>query len=269
MAQLPPPHSMTPAEILEWNRRAWDAAVAYGSVWTVPVSPEVVARARAGEWSIVLTPTREVPRAWFAAPAGLEVLCLASGGGQQGPVLAAAGARVTVFDNSPAQLARDREVAEREGLEIRTEQGDMADLSRFADNSFDFIVHPCSNMFVPDVKPVWRECFRVLRPGGTLIAGMVNPAKYIFDQFLLDEGQMVVKYRLPYCDLTDLPAGERQWLIDDEQPFEWSHTLEDQIGAQLDAGFHLIGFYEDRWSHDALDAYMNTFIATRALKPAK
>jgi len=31
--------------------------------------------------------------------------CLASGGGQQGPVLAAAGAHVTVFDNSPRQLA--------------------------------------------------------------------------------------------------------------------------------------------------------------------
>lgn len=260
--------SATPDEILAWNRKAWDAAVRYGSVWTVPVSPEVIAQARAGNWSIVLTPTREVPRSWFPPLPGCDLLCLASGGGQQAPILAAAGANVTVIDNSPAQLARDREVADREGLAIRTELGDMADLSRFPDASFDFIFHPCSNIFVPDLKPVWSECYRVLRPGGQLIAGMANPAKYIFDQFLLDEGQMVVKYKLPYCDISDLPAEERQRLIDDEQPFEWSHTLEEQIGEQLAVGFHLIGFYEDRWSGGALDAIMNTFIATRSLKPA-
>jgi 2-polyprenyl-3-methyl-5-hydroxy-6-metoxy-1,4-benzoquinol methylase len=70
------------------------------------------------------------------------VLCLASGGGQQGPILAAAGARVTVFDNSPQQLAQDRFVARREGLTLETVEGDMRDLSVFADVSFDLIVHP-------------------------------------------------------------------------------------------------------------------------------
>src|SRR5205085_1973198 len=100
---------------------------------------------------------------WFPPVAGLEVLCLASGGGQQGPILAAAGARVTVFDNSPNQLAQDRLVADREGLALETVRGDMADLAAFPDARFDLIVHPCSNMFVPDVRPVWREAFRVLR----------------------------------------------------------------------------------------------------------
>ena len=40
-----------------------------------------------------------MPADWFGDLAGAPVLCLASGGGQQGPLLAAAGARVTVFDN--------------------------------------------------------------------------------------------------------------------------------------------------------------------------
>ena len=86
--------------------------------------------------------------------AGADVLCLAAGGGQQGPILAAAGADVTVFDNSPRQLAQDRLVADRDGLAIRTIEGDMADLSAFADASFDLVVHPVSNVFAADVRPV-------------------------------------------------------------------------------------------------------------------
>src|SRR6516164_11247145 len=177
------------------NRAAWDREVASGNEWTQPVGPEVIARARAGDWSVVLIGYRAVPRGWFPAElAGLEVLCLASGGGQQGPVLAAAGAAVTVLDNSPAQLARDRLVAEREGLRLRTVQGDMADLSAFPEGGFGLVFHPCSNCFVPDVRPVWREAFRVLRPGGVLLAGFCNPALYLFDDALVGKGELAVRH---------------------------------------------------------------------------
>jgi ubiquinone/menaquinone biosynthesis C-methylase UbiE len=152
-------------DFLNYNREAWNRKVAEKNEWTVPVSPEVVAAARQGEWSVVLTPVIPVPQDWFGDLTGARVLGLASGGGQQGPVLAAAGADVTIFDNSPAQLDRDREVADREGLVIRTVQGDMADLSVFDSEFFDLIFHPVSNCFVPDVTSVWRECFRVLKPG--------------------------------------------------------------------------------------------------------
>ncbi len=256
-------------DVRAYNRRAWDKAVERGSEWTVPVGPEVIAAARRGEWQIILTPTRPVPRHWFPADLqGCQILCLASGGGQQGPILAAAGANVTVLDNSPRQLAQDRRVAQREGLSLRLVEGDMADLSPFPDASFDLIVHPCSNMFVPDVRPVWAEAFRVLRPGGALLAGFWNPAAYIFDQALADEGILQVRHQLPYSDLTSLRPEERQRYLDDLQPLEFSHTLTDQIGGQLDAGFVLTGFYEDHWPGIALSDYMPIFIATRALKPA-
>ncbi len=263
-----PPTPLSPADLLAWNRRAWDAAVENGSIWTIPVSPAVVARARMGDWSILLTPTRSVPRAWFPDLVGCNVLCLAGGGGQQGPLLAAAGAHVTVFDNAPAQLAGDAAVAAREGLTIRCEQGDMADLSRFADGTFDLIVNPCSTMFVPDVRPIWREAWRVLRPGGLFMAGFNNPISYLFDAFRADEGELVVRHSLPYSDIADLTEAERARLIEDEQPFEWSHTLEDLIGGQIEAGFVIVGFYEDRWAGNPLDALMNTFFATLARKPA-
>jgi SAM-dependent methyltransferase len=250
---------------------AWDKEVKRGNKWTVPVSEVVIAAAKQGQWEILLTPSQPVPRAWFPDLEGLEVLCLASGGGQQGPILAAAGAKVTVLDNSPKQLEQDRLVAERQALPVTTVEGDMADLSMFSNQNFDLILHPVSNIFVPDVRPVWQAAFRILRRGGVLLAGFPNPAVYLFDYDLADRsGILQVKYALPYSDLTSLTPAERQQHIETGTPLEFSHTLEDQIGGQLEAGFLLTGFYEDAYGeeeNDPLTSYMPTFIATRAVKP--
>ena len=258
-------------DIRKYNRMAWDGEVERGNKWTIPVSETVIAAARRGEWEILLTPSKPVPRVWFPDLEGIDVLCLASGGGQQGPILAVAGAKVTVLDNSPNQLEQDRFVAEQYALPISTVEGDMADLSVFSDQSFDLIVHPVSNVFVPAVRPVWAEAFRVLRRRGVLLAGFSNPATYLFDYALTDRtGVLQVKYALPYSDLTSLPAQERQRYIETGAPLEFSHTLEDQIGGQLDAGFLLTGFFEDAYGeeeNDLLTNYMPTFIATRATKP--
>jgi SAM-dependent methyltransferase len=256
-------------DIREYNRAAWDQNVERQNKWTVPICTETVQRARQGEFELLLTPTKPVPMNWFPKLAGTQTLCLASGGGQQGPLLSAAGAVVTVFDNSPKQLEQDRLVANRDGLAIETVEGDMADLSMFADQSFDLIVHPVSNVFVPDVRPVWREAFRVLRHGGVLLAGFDNPVCHIFDVGLAEQGKLKVKYSLPYSDLTSLRDDERQKLMENGDPLEFGHLLEDQIGGQTDAGFAIVGFYEDRYpasENDALSKYMPNMIATRAVK---
>ncbi len=163
------------------------------------------------------------------------MLCLASGGGQQGPVLAAAGAQVTVFDNAPRQLARDQEVAARDGLVLQTVLGDMRDLSAFADESFDVVFHPVSNVFCPELAPVWREAFRVLRPGGILLAGFMNPDIFLFDVGALERDELVVRHPLPFSTL-DLPDGERRQYYADG-PIEYSHSLTSQLGGQMAAGF--------------------------------
>jgi SAM-dependent methyltransferase len=254
-------------DVFSYNRQAWDRQAERGNRWTVPAAPEVIAAARRGDWQVVLTPTRPVPHGWFPDLAGLEVLCLASGGGQQGPVLAAAGAAVTVLDASPAQLARDRLVAEREGLALRAVEGDMADLSAFPGGSFGLVFHPCSNCFVPDVRPVWREAFRVLRPGGVLLAGFCNPALYVFDDALAGRGELVVRHAVPYSDLASLTEEQRRRYTDKNEPLVYGHTLEDQLGGQLDAGFLLAGLYEDRDPSHPLARFLPTFLATRAVKP--
>lgn len=249
------------------NRKAWDRYVEKGDRWTVPVTAEAIAAARRGEWEIVLTPRKPVPRAWFPDLKGIDVLCLASGGGQQAPILAAAGATVTLLDNSPKQLAQDRAVAEREGLEIALVEGDMRDLGGFAAESFDLVFHPCSNLFVEEVRPVWREAFRVLRHGGALLAGFCHPTGFCFDPVLEDQGVLQVKYAVPYSDLTSLTDEERRRYSDAGDAFCFGHSLEDQIGGQTDTGFLIAGYYDDLHVEGSLVAkFMPTFGATRAIK---
>jgi SAM-dependent methyltransferase len=253
--------------IRDYNRAAWDQSVAAGNRWTIPVGPEVIAAARTGTWQVVLTPTKPVPRSWFPKLSGCEVLCLASGGGQQGPILAAAGANVTVFDNSPRQLERDRQVAARERLSLTTVEGDMADLSHFKDQSLDLIFHPISNCFVPDVCIVWREAFRVLRKGGLLLAGFLNPVRFLFDDEKLERGEFELRHALPYSDVSSISDAERRRYTDKNEPLCFGHTLGDQLGGQCAAGFVITDLYEDADPSEPLSKYTASAIATRSQKP--
>jgi ubiquinone/menaquinone biosynthesis C-methylase UbiE len=145
----------------------------------------------------------------------------------------------------------------------------MADLSMFPDESFGLIIHPVSNCFAPDIRTVWAEAFRVLRHGGAMLSGFANPVRYLFDQELESTGILQVKYTLPYSDIESLTEEEKQAYIEQGEPFEFSHTLDEQIGGQLDAGFLIAGFYEDTYEgpEDILSKHMPTFLATRAVKP--
>ncbi len=250
---------------IEKNGEIWDGRAENNDVWSVPVSSEVIQKAREGVWHIVLTPTKPVPKDWFPATLeGKKVLCLASGGGQQGPVLAARGADVTVFDNSRKQLEKDAFVANRDHLPITTVQGNMQDLSMFEDELFDCIIHPWSNGYIDDVRPVWRECSRVLKKNGLLLAGFGNPVEYIFDVEQLEKGVLRVKNSIPYADVEHLDDPQIK-AIAEQDGYIWSHTLEDQIQGQIEAGFAIIGFYEDIGG-SVLDRYINSSIATKAVK---
>ena len=258
---------MSEQDVFRHNQRAWDHQVRVGNRWTQPVDPEAVARARDGELSRLLTPNRPVPPERPPSPLrGTRILCLAGGGGQQGPLLAAAGAVVTVVDASEGQLGQDRKVAEREGLTLTTVQADMADLSAFETASFDLVFHPVSNLFVADVRPVWREAARGLRRGGGVLAGFVNPPYFLFRHGAPGPGELVVRYRIPYADPEQLDSASLDALMAQNEPLCFGHSLTDQIGGQLDAGLAMIGLYEDRWEDKAIDDLIATFVATRSRK---
>jgi SAM-dependent methyltransferase len=255
-------------DILEQNKKAWDKLVDKGNEWTKPVNKEEIKRAKNGDWQIILTPTKPVPSDWYPNIRGANILCLASGGGQQGPILAAAGANVTVFDNSTRQLEQDKFVAHRDGLTIKTIQGDMRDLSCLNNDLFDFIVHPASNHCIDNVNAVWHEAYRVLKKGGAMISGFSSPILSLIDWKLADEDSILqIKYKLPYSDIEQLDEDELKKRIDNCEPIEYGHTLEDLIGGQIKAGFAIVGFYEDSWGgRELLDEHTNSFIATKALK---
>lgn len=250
---------------IEENSKIWDKRAENNDKWSVPVSSEIISQAREGIWNIVLTPVKSVPKDWFPDIfEGKKFLCLASGGGQQGPVLAALGAEVTVFDNSKKQLEKDEFVADRDNLKLKTVQGNMQDLSVFEDESFDCIIHPWSNGYIDDVRPVWKECARILKKNGLLLAGFGNPIEYIFDVGKLQKGILSVENTIPYADIEHMDNPETK-AVAEEDGYIWSHTLEDQIQGQIEAGFAIIGFYEDIGG-SVLDKYIHSSIATKAVK---
>jgi SAM-dependent methyltransferase len=255
--------------ILEHNRTAWNRQSSEGSEWARPVDSGVIRDAKSGRWEVNLTPNRPVPRDWFGEIQDKRLLCLASGGGQQAPVLAAAGAQVVSFDLSDEQLEKDRLVSARDDLDVRCVQGNMMDLSEFLASEFDLIFHPVSNVFVPELEPVWSECYRVLKPGGRLLAGFMNPSFFLFNHEADDElEKLVVKYKLPYIEPDSLSIDGLVALKKSGRPLEFSHSIEAQVGGQLSVGFVLRGIYEDDWNDEAtpLNRFSPTYIATWAEK---
>ena len=238
--------------------------------WSLPVSDEAMRKARSGEWSVRLTPKKAVPADWFPALHGLDILCLASGGGQQAPILAAAGANVTSLDISEEQLAKDATVARDHGLSLDIQRGEMTDLCAFESESFDLVFNPASNLFIPDVTPLWQESFRVLKQGGCLCSGSMNPSFFLFDHDdAIQSGILKVQFPLPYSDLGSLTTNQEAAMRQHRNTIEFGHTLEDLIGGQIKCGFQLTGFYEDYWDDAAtlLNLYSPTSFATRAEKP--
>ena len=147
---------------------------------------------------MALTPTKPVPHEWLGNLKGKKLLGLACGGGQQMPIFAALGANCTVFDYSPEQLNSEHLVAAREGYQIRVIRGDMTERLPFEDGEFDVIFHPVSNCYVQDVKPIWKECYRVLKHGGVLVSGID-----MFIDYILDEKYERVVNKLPFNPLVN------------------------------------------------------------------
>ncbi|WED43283.1 class I SAM-dependent methyltransferase [Legionella cardiaca] len=256
--------------ILTHNEAAWDKQASLQHDWSKPVSSELIEAAKEGRWEVHIT-KKPIPETWLPKTIqGKDILCLASAGGQQAPVLAAAGANVTVFDISEKQLEQDRYVAKRDHLSLKTIQGDMCRLEGIRDASFDYIIHPISNLYVSDLKPVWEECYRVLRTKGALLASFYNPVLFVFDKDkqLEEQGLLKPRYPLPYADIKDLSPNILNGKIENKEAFVFGHSLSSQINGQLEAGFLLAGFYEDEHPSPRflIEKYLPALIATRAIK---
>ena len=241
------------------NAKTVDKWVQSGWKWGQAIDHESYHQAKNGNWSVLLTPNIPVPKDWFGKLRDTKLLGLASGGGQQMPIFQAQGANCTVFDISTAQLDNERLVAQRENYEITLVQGDMSQTLPFADDSFDIIFHPVSNCYVLDISVIWQQCHRVLRKGGRLLAGFDNGILYAFDE----QGRF--DRPLPFNPLED--DALYQDSIDNDAGIQFSHTIQEQIGGQLKAGFRLVDIYQDTNDRPPLADYnIPCFYATLAIK---
>ncbi|WP_430788019.1 class I SAM-dependent methyltransferase [Virgibacillus flavescens] len=241
------------------NSETWDKWSKEKFIWTVPLTAEQFAMAKKGEWDIFLTPNKPVPKDWIGELENKRVLGLASGGGQQGPILSSQGAKVTILDYSKSQLEADRSVSEREGYRINLVHADMTKELPFEDESFDLIIHPVSNCYVQDIHHVWSEAHRILKKDGLLISGFTNPILYALEE---EQGRDYISRKLPVDPLNDLTEEELQVQMK-EEGIQFSHSLDSQIGGQCLAGFKIEGLYEDKANKDD---EIPLFISTKARK---
>lgn len=242
------------------NADTIDKWVSEGWEWGRPVSHETYLAAQNGQWNVLLTPTKPVPHAWFGDLKNKRILGLASGGGQQMPIFAALGAKVTVLDYSPRQLESEKMCSERDGYDIEIIRADMTRPLPFADESFDLVFHPVSNVYIRSVQPVWNECFRILKKGGVLLAGLDNGINFVFD-----EKEEYVTNTLPFDPVNN--TDQLRQLQEQDCGVQFSHTADEQLEGQLKAGFEITDIYEDTNGTGNLHEHnVPTFWATRAVR---
>ena len=236
---------MKPSDNHWHNRSAWDRLA--------KIQDRLAKPARDADFT---DPLKTVDRiGWLGSDiTGKQVLCLAAGGGRQGPIYAAAGGIVTVVDLSPAMLELDRAVAAERNLELRTVEASMDDLSALQDQSFDIVIHPVSTCYVPDVKPVYAEVARVLRAGGVYVSQHKQPTSL---QTTLQAQQTGYHVVFQYYRTDPLPASEHPNLIREEGTLEYIHRWEELLGAMCRSGLVIEDITEPL--HAKPDAEISSF----------
>lgn len=244
------------------NAETWDLWAENGCEWTLPISHEEYENTTRENYIVYLTPCIPVPHEWAGELEGKKLLGLASGGGQQMPIFSKLGAVCTIFDYSLSQLEKEKMVAAREGYHIDIIRGDMTRPLPFPDESFDLIFHPVSNCYVEEVEPIWKECFRVLKKGGRLLAGFDNGINFLFE-----EDPLRVVNPLPFNPLK-MSRERYEAMARNGEGIQFSHSMEEQIGGQLKAGFILKALYEDRDRPGSaeISKYAPQYMATLAIK---
>lgn len=254
-------------DYVQANQERWNRVAKKGILYTVPISHEKLSECKDKELSVYLTHGKPVPTSWFDKAPGKKLLGLACGGGQQGPQFAIKDYETTIMDFSEEQLASDRMVAEREGLAIETVQADMTQPFPFEDQSFDIVFCPVSNVYIENLENMWKESYRVLKKGGILMVGYMNPWIYMYDGddvWDRPDQALELKYSLPY-NSRQLEA-EGKIKINPEYGYEFSHTLEEQIAGQLKAGFTMIDFYEAKDEGNRMSQYGSDYLANLSIK---
>ena len=165
-----------------------------------------------------------------------------------------------MLDYSDEQLASEKMLAEREKYKVNIVKADMTKALPFEDESFDIIFHPVSNCYIESVEPVFKECYRILKKDGILLCGLDTIINYV-----LDENFERVVFSMPFNPLKN--EEHKEFLKKMDCGYQFSHSLSEQLGGQLKAGFILTNIEDDTGGEGRLhEMNIPTFIMTRAIK---
>jgi ubiquinone/menaquinone biosynthesis C-methylase UbiE len=242
---------MQPAdEIARMNLEVIRREIKNGEEFTIPwldLDVEAYRAYRQGESARLPRPYCDDPadRALMESVQGLQVLCLAGGGGQQSAVYTLLGASVTVFDLAPEQLEADQAAARHYGYQVTTLQGDMRDLSSLPSGSFDRVHQPISTLFVPDLRQVYAGVARLLKPSGLYRADYTFPLLYMAEMRAWDGKGYSLYVTQPYRDgaIRETAAGFMSY---DTGPLigEFHHTLSAIVNGLIAEGLVIRGVWE-------------------------
>jgi SAM-dependent methyltransferase len=248
----------------EANRQAWN----------------YLARARSP--SSVPWPTGEITerRAWVDEYGWLPwrrlrtVLLVCGAGGQQAPVFASFGLKVTLLDMSEEQLAVDRRVATRRGLDIELIQADICDPDILLGRTFDLVYQPASTCYLPDPRLCYQNIAKVLRPGGLYFSEHWNPAQMQLGSGRSWDGK---GYRIIHPSGTGKALLMGGTLAAEGAETMFAHRLRDLLGGICDAGFVIEQFGErgasdltaETGSQAHLGAYLEPFYVVLARRTGR
>jgi len=203
-----------------------------------------------------------------------KVLCLASGGGQQGIGFALLGAKITVVDFSGEQLEKDKIVSKKFSLPIRIIKTDMRKLSMFEDAKFDVIYQPYSINYIPETNILFDEVSRIIKSGGIYYLMFHNPfvhgswktgcwgGKWNKSELWNGIGYPIWQ---PYKDGYKIKTADPTWnftnsdgkKIKIKSPQEFKHTLSTIMNGLIKRGFNIIKF--DEYKNDDLNSKPGTW----------
>lgn len=228
------------------NQKLWEHEVEKGCGYTIPwldIDISTLHQFVQGKQEFLPEPlTCIYPADFFADVRGKDVLCLASGGGQQSAVFGLLGTQVTVVDFIEGQLAGDRKAAKHYGYAVSTVPADMRDLSELGDNSFDLIYQANSVAYIPDIKELYCGVSRVLRPGGLYRVCVNQPAIHFVEW--VDKAYSILR---PYTD----NESKRP----DGVGIEFRHYMDDLFNGLIDLKFSIQRIHEAPYAR--LPHYLN------------
>jgi SAM-dependent methyltransferase len=236
---------------LELMRDAVRDGASYTKPW-LDLDVDAYRAYRQGERQALPEPYGDDPvdRIMMAGVEGQEVLCLAGGGGQQSAVFSLLGAKVTVLDLTPEQLESDQRAARHYGYEVVTVHGDMRDLSAFPDAHFHRVVQPISTLYVPDLRALYSEVARILRPGGLYFADYAVPLLYMAENRGWDGRGYALYITEPYVRGAIRETKEGKLNFTEGTSFsEFHHLLSDIINGLLAEGLMICGVWENPRPH--------------------